>query len=434
MMNYKKIILGDFVYIFDPSDLEIIKVMDQAYIKEVCKNIARKKKGKYVVKKRDEVCNSNEDIDIVSLDLAHGCTLKCTYCYLTAGDRLIKKLTKDTFLQILHFLSEKKKHKITFYFAGGGEPTLNFELLKQIPTLCREQGFEDCVFEITTNGTLLTQEILNFFVKEKFSVSVSLDGDEVNDKNRIFPNGESSFNFVFDKIKQIKQSKIYRFACKAVVMPDNKNLLQMCDFFEINKIPFYLGFATRSFNGIYVPNVGDVRNLKEQMNLVIDYYAKKIIENQYIYSRKIMDDLQRIHYRITTVEGCDAARKSFYIDMDGDIYSCSCHNSKKELSVGNIQTGIDYEKIKRNSYYPKNVNEYVSCKHCWIRYLCSGSCIAVKWLESKDTNIPCRYLCAVNNVYWEAIIKLYICIYDYIDGNINFVETPFRKRYSVHDV
>lgn len=112
----------------------------------------------------------------------------------------------------------------------------------------------------------------------------------------------------------------------------------------------------------------------------------------------------------------------FFIDIHGDIYSCSCHNSSRDISVGNIKTGIDYEKIRTYGYYPKNVEEYSSCRFCWLRYLCSGSCMASKWIESQDTDMPSKYLCAIGNVYWESIIKLYVSIYPYIRGNINFLE------------
>jgi hypothetical protein len=73
---------------------------------------------------------------------------------------------------------------------------------------------------------------------------------------------------------QIKQSKI-RFACKSVVAPDNQNLLRMSKFFDDNKIPFYIGFATRSFNGEYIPKIEDVKILEKQLDILCDYYKKK---------------------------------------------------------------------------------------------------------------------------------------------------------------
>ena len=194
-------------------------------------------------------------------------------------------------------------------------------------------------------------------------------------------------------------------------------------FFEDNEIPFYHGFATRAFDKSYVPKIEDVyANLKPQFCLLVDYYVQRIKENKYIYARKIIEDIKRIQNRSTSFTGCSAGINSFYFNLNGEIYVCSSHNSCKELCVGNIKNGIDYDKIKRLNYYPKEVDQYDKCKECWLRHLCSGSCIAAKWLESKDTTIPSKYHCAVSEVYWEAIIKIFIQIYPYIKNNINFCD------------
>lgn len=424
--DYKEITYNGSTYIFDPSDLEVVKLSANTDVHEVCEIITRKKRNRRI-NDLDGIGNKktnpffDKEINVVSLDIAHGCTLRCKYCYLTAGNIPRQRLSKEAFLEILDFLSPNKGHKMVFYFAGEGEPTMNFELLRQIPVLCREKGFNNCAYEITTNGTLLTREVVDFFKKENFAVSVSLDGNMLNNSNRVFPDGRPSFGVVFNNIKLMRQLGV-KFACKSVITPENRNLLDLSKFFNDNEIPFYIGFATRSFNGEYIPKLEDVEILRGQLNIVIDYYKERIRNNLRVYSRKIIGDLRRIHYRITTTEACSAALNSFFIDIHGDIYSCSCHNSSRDISVGNIKTGIDYEKIRTYGYYPKNVEEYSSCRFCWLRYLCSGSCMASKWIESQDTDMPSKYLCAIGNVYWESIIKLYVSIYPYIRGNINFLE------------
>lgn len=422
--NYKIIEQNGCAYIFNPLSLEIIKIPQWMDINKACRILTDNSKDENTElllnsRQQDREQEINDNYKIISLDIAHGCTLRCKYCYLTAGNIKKRYMSKEFFLDILDFLSKDKKISLTFYFAGEGEPTLNFDLLKQIPTLCREKGFKKCTYEITTNGTLLTEDAIAFFKKENIAISVSLDGDAINDENRVFPNGSPSFGVVMEKIEMLKRFNM-KFACKSVIIPSNRNLLNMTEFFNRNQIPFYFGFATRSFDGQYVPKMEHVEILRQQLRIVGDYYEKRIKSNLYVYSRKLIEDLRRIHYRITTTRNCDAAYKSFFIDIDGDIYSCSCLNCTKELSVGNINTGIDYEKIKAKSLYPKNVNAYMSCKNCWLRHLCSGSCIAVKWLESRDTNITSKYLCAINNLYWDFVIRLYINIYPYIKNNINF--------------
>lgn len=156
------------------------------------------------------------------------------------------------------------------------------------------------------------------------------------------------------------------------------------------------------------------------MSLLVDYYVSRIKNNKYVYARKLIEDIRRIQCKTTSYTGCSAGINSFYFNLKGDIYVCSSHNSCKELCVGNIHDGIDYEKIDKHNFYPKEVGRYEKCKDCWLRHLCSGSCIAAKWLESKDTTIPSAYHCALNKMYWEAIIRIFIQIQPYIKNNVNF--------------
>ncbi len=399
----------ELFHVYSPKDIDIL------YEKVI---LNKRKHVKLSPKFFFNKCDKK--INVVSMDISHGCTLRCSYCYLSAGYHKKEMMSKDKFLDVLSFLYKTKSNGITFYFAGEGEPTLNFRLLKQIPELCRENGFKNCHFEITTNGTLLFPSMIKFFEKEKFSVSVSLDGNEENDSKRIFLDGSPSFPFVIKNVIALKKSKV-NFACKATIMPDNKNVVQLFQFFEDNEIPFYHGFATRSFDGNYIPQICDVRNnLRKQMNALVDYYVQRIKDNKIVFARKILEDVKRIQCRTVSFVNCSAGINSFYFDLRGDIYVCSSHNSCKELSVGSIREGIDYDKIENENYYPRLVDSYDDCKNCWLRHLCSGSCIAAKWIESKDTTKPSEYHCLLNKTYWEAIIKLYILIRPYIKGNINF--------------
>ena len=420
--DIKEIDIDNKIYVFDPMNLELFHVYSPKDIDTLYEKVILNKRKHVKLSPKFFFNKCNKKINVVSMDISHGCTLRCSYCYLSAGYHKREMMSKNQFLDILKFLSKTKSNGITFYFAGEGEPTLNFRLLKQIPELCRENGFSDCHFEITTNGTLLSPSMIKFFESEKFSVSVSLDGNEENDSNRIFLNGLPSFPVVIKNIIVLKRSKI-KFACKATIMPDNKNIAKLFSFFEDNEIPFFHGFATRAFDGSYIPQISDVRNIfRQQMNALIDYYVQRIKDNKTIFARKILEDVKRIQCRTVSFIGCSAAINSFYFNLKGDIYVCSSHNSCKELCVGNIRDGIDYDKIAANSYYPKIVDSYDGCKNCWLRHLCSGSCIAAKWLESKDTSKPSEYHCLLNKTYWEAIIKLYILIRPYIKGNINFMD------------
>ena len=91
-------------------------------------------------------------------------------------------------------IPNKIRPGITFF---GGEPLLRFEEIIKPLVLKYKDAFG---WSITTNGTLLTEQIIDFCVEHDISILLSIDGGEVIQKaQRPFHNGESSFT----KIKNI---------------------------------------------------------------------------------------------------------------------------------------------------------------------------------------------------------------------------------------
>jgi radical SAM protein with 4Fe4S-binding SPASM domain len=429
-LAYKQFNVDNSGYIFCVEDFEICKIQQGENIENVLQEIKTEKEKSNATIDKNERANIENDfmdgkiINTIGIDIAHGCTLDCTYCYVSASKKSLKLLNTEKFLDILKFLKNVKNNHITFYFTGYGEPALNFNLLKQIPYLCKKNGFNKCDFDLTANGTILTNEMIEFFKLNKFTIYISVDGNEkINDESRIYHNGKGSFKDVFHNMNLLKENNI-KFSCKTVVLPDNKNLVETFLFFEQNKIHFIFTIATNSFDNHFSPNTEDLKTFEEQLDTVIDNYRKLIEDNHKIYSTKIINDLKRIHYGAVNKNGCVASKEGYFIDIDGNIFPCSYHSSSIDLSVGNIYTGIDYEKILKNNYYAKPVDNYPTCKVCWMKYLCSGSCFAIKWLENKNTEEPSEYLCKTYNIYWSAMIKLYIQLHPVIisGNNINFHE------------
>jgi radical SAM protein with 4Fe4S-binding SPASM domain len=185
--------------------------------------------------------------------------------------------------------------------------------------------------------------------------------------------------------------------------------------------------VTNSQDGHFLPNIEDLLNFEKQMDLLIKMYKRLILANQKVYCGKILDDIKIIHNRDSNEIGCIASREGVHMDIEGNIYPCSYHTSSMELSVGNIYEGIDYEKIIEKGWYAKHVNTYKACENCWLKYLCSGSCLAIKWLENGNTDTPSKYLCSVYDIYYTAIVKLYIQLHSVITSGTNFNFSNIEK-------
>lgn len=154
---------------------------------------------------------------LLVLGLTERCNLDCSYCCYsgrfegqrTHGNRVMSLETaKKAIRQLLDQQPARKgRSPITFY---GGEPLLEFDLLRQCVEFAEQDAAErgkQVRFSITTNGTLMNDEVVDFLVEHDFLVLVSLDGcREAHDRYRVFPNGKGSFDLVL--------RNLYRFAEK----------------------------------------------------------------------------------------------------------------------------------------------------------------------------------------------------------------------------
>ncbi len=92
---------------------------------------------------------------------------------------------------------------------------------------------------------------------------------------------------------------------------------------------------------------------------------------------------------------------------------------------------IDKDKIISNNFYAKHVNDYNSCKTCYIKYLCGGSCFAIKYLENGNTDTVSEYLCKYYKIYWDNLIRMYIEIYPFITDNNNLNHIPYEQNNAI---
>ncbi|MGO8751786.1 MAG: radical SAM protein [Thermoguttaceae bacterium] len=137
---------------------------------------------------------------LLTLELTHRCNLECEYCCYGAHYPELRRHGQDTmtFETAVNAITDYANHRPDDFVIGfyGGEPLLEFELLKRIVLFC--ETLDDSVvatprFNVTTNGTLLTDEVIHFLVGHRFNVTISLDGPKhVHDRYRVFRNENSA--------------------------------------------------------------------------------------------------------------------------------------------------------------------------------------------------------------------------------------------------
>ncbi|MGE5342560.1 MAG: radical SAM protein [Candidatus Omnitrophota bacterium] len=105
------------------------------------------------------------------------CNFNCSYCPQKKEKKTMNHQMIETAVDVFYpLLKEHDSVLINFY---GGEPTLAFEQIRHAVRLIEEKnktGHKKIVFAMTTNGSLLNHEMLNFFNRHRFRMLLSFDG------------------------------------------------------------------------------------------------------------------------------------------------------------------------------------------------------------------------------------------------------------------
>lgn len=332
------------------------------------------------------------------LMLTNNCNLKCRYCFVeqhpenmtlqTAIDAiecLIKNYHK------LYELNQPPKNNIISVTFFGGEPMLRYkEIIVPIIEYIYDNNYQDLfIFSITTNGTLLNKDIIDFLISHKTTIMISCDGvKEAQDYNRPFKNSDkSSYDAIINNLTYLtsqQQHTIFR----PTLIPDTVHTL-----FDTYLFAERLGcdqFFTMPNHREIWP-LEKVEILKDQLGKICHYSLNQFkngITPMYfgplnagftnILYQDIMDNSSVPEFN--TIKRCGLGIDTWAIGVDGKIYGCQEQPSKDEKNIfliGNIWDGIDVIKhinlleTYAQSKKPECVNKDM-CKKCPVDLVCKN--------------------------------------------------------------
>lgn len=185
------------------SEIEQLKEAGQLFTEDIYENYIDAFKDRPTV------------VKALCLHIAHDCNLACRYCFAEEGEYHGRRalMSFEVGKKALDFLvansGSRKNLEVDFF---GGEPTMNWEVVKQLVEYGRsieEANNKKFRFTLTTNGILLNDEILEFANKEMSNIVLSIDGrKEINDLMRPTRNGHgSSYDIIMPKFKKVAESR-----------------------------------------------------------------------------------------------------------------------------------------------------------------------------------------------------------------------------------
>ena len=350
------------------------------------------------------------------LHIAHDCNMCCKYCFAGegeySGDRSL--MSFEVGKRALDFLIEqsgsRKNLEVDFF---GGEPLLNFDVVKQLVAYARsiekEKG-KNFRFTLTTNGVLLNDEVMEWANKECYNVVLSLDGrKETNDRMRRTRNDKGTYDLILPKFqKMAKERNQQGYYIRGTYTHYNtdfaNDILHLAD----------LGFEQLAMEPVvtdpkmdYALQESDIPKLKDQYDLLAKEMCKRNREGKGFTFFHYMIDLEGGPCIYKRISGCGVGTDYMAVTPWGDLYPCHQFVGDEKFLLGNVFDGVKNTDIV-NEFKLCNVYSREACQDCFAKLYCSGGCSANAYHTKGKITGTCDMSCELHRKRVENAIMIKI--------------------------
>jgi uncharacterized protein len=326
------------------------------------------------------------------LSLTNQCNFRCSYCFV---DKNRKKMSKKMVGLIIKTLSKEVGLKKVVLTLSGGEPLLEFKLIKYIVEKINKLKKNDHFFEINviTNGSLLTDDIANFFEKNGIKVRISLDGlEKYNDLTRKTVNGMGTFKYTERGLKIAQKHNILESISVTLTSKNIEGFPGLIDYCLKNDIKlgvhFYKKINEFCREDLLLDSKKIVFFYKKALSLIYNKYADRNISHSPLLEHSLIDRLKYLSGY--TENSCDAGTNYFSINPEGIVELCP--SSPIKLGSFNLNKNIVLRARHSSDNFLKkmSVDKLLKCQNCLWKYICSGGCILERFsLEENKPNYKC---------------------------------------------
>ena len=353
-------------------------------------------------------------VKALCLHIAHTCNLNCSYCFASQGkyhgERAL--MSYEVGKRALDFLVEnsgtRRNLEVDFF---GGEPLMNFDVVKQLVAYARsieKEKNKNFRFTLTTNGVLVDDDVIEFSNKEMSNVVLSLDGrKEVHDRYRVDYAGNGSWEKIVPKFQKFVNARSGKnYYMRGTFTHANP------DFLEDIKTMLNLGFSELSMEPVVAASDDPAALTQEDKPVVMKQYedlAKLMLERDkegkpftfYHY----MIDLKGGPCIYKRISGCGSGTEYMAVTPWGDLYPCHQFVGDEKFKLGDIWSGVNNKKIQ-DEFASCNVYAREECRDCWARLYCSGGCAANAYHATGSVKGVYKYGCDLFKKRMECAIAV----------------------------
>lgn len=429
------------VHIIDDITYDLLDEVKPPFEKEcpdkVIASLADKYKKEEIVESYGEIVSLYEDkmlysddiygdyaetavvspVKAMCLHIAHDCNLRCQYCFASTGDfgtgrkMMPFEIGKAAIDFLLEQSAGRENLEVDFF---GGEPMMNFEVVKEIVAYARSKEQEcgkNFRFTMTTNGILLTDDTIDYLNQEMHNIVLSIDGrKEVNDRMRARVDGSGSYDRIlpnFKKLVKKRGDKEYyvRGTYTRYNLDFSEDIIHLYEegFDQISVEP-----VIESPEKEYAITEADLERIYQEYDLLTDRISDIRKKGGFINFFHFMIDLDQGPCVVKRLRGCGSGNEYVAITPDGDIYPCHQFVGHEEYKMGNLADGTFNEDIKKE-FAGSHVYSKPACRECWAKFYCSGGCNANNYIYNGDIYEAYELSCKIQRKRLECAILMKVC-------------------------
>jgi uncharacterized protein len=370
-------------------------------------------------------------VTTIDLDLTVACNLRCVYCFKEKwNEHMEEQVAFDALIWLLYASGPVREVKVNFM---GGEPLIRFKLIQRIVPFAKRRAWQmgkSIHFGMTTNGTLVTDKVVEFWKKWGMGFHTSIDGTpEIQDRNRPMVSGHGSARLVEKAVPKILSYRPDTTARSTVVPESAGSLIESYRYFRS------LGYSSIAFvpgsPSLWTEECNDI--LEQQFFKLGDILIEEFRNGTYINLHGIDATIRGIIRNQRQQHACGAGRGMALIDIHGDIWPCHRWNkaSEKVWRIGNIYEHFDH--MARAELDVRSQADLLEqdCEHCVANKICSGGCPAENLEETGRVYKRHPNSCEHTRIWARVGQRVHDVLYK--EGNALFFKQYYNREVNAQN-
>lgn len=395
-MKYKITFSKGSSVIYDNLDNSLTPEPDFSFAKEIVRPLRAQ------IEPQKPTFNSTLEkllpIKHLRVQLGLACNYKCSFCIQQTYDEKTCYPTDNEIESVVQFIASRTNQDVLCEF-WGGEPLIYIKALRKLLPAIRKVR-PAAKFSMISNGTLLTEDILEFLIENRVNLAFSHDGPAYFLRGKDPLENDAMRRLWLQAYNRYTQAGL-TFCINCVITQYNCDLFALDAWFQqrLPNVPYkYEGVVI-----VHSANAIEFTSFLKHQRLLLDASIQRAVLGQddnrvcHAFANSLKHILRFMTYRHDTAKisaHCDAAKPNVLsIDMQGNILSC--HNVDASQRVGHVNDAADHFVVKSTF---KHWSHRAQCQDCFCLVSCRGNCMRS---NDEDHQASCR----IQEVYHTALMK-----------------------------